>query len=236
MINDFMLSIIIPAKNSETFIKKTVNDILREFKKEDIELIVVCNDCRDNTYAECSGFSKTVKVLNFPNKIGKGGAIIKGFLVSKGEIVGYTDSDGAYTPKYIRRLFDEISKENRDVVIASRWIGKKFNQVEGNIWRKIYGRMWFFMVKNLIGLKIKDTQAGLKFFKRYVLTDIIDNIRSTDFSFDLELLLKIKNRGYNIVQIPVKEQYVKKSTVNLLSILNMSFSLVKIRLRSNFQK
>ena len=91
-----------------------------------------------------------------------------------------------------------------------------------------------FLVKLFIGLDFRDTQAGLKFFKRGAFKEVLKDIKCKDFSFDVEILWKIKRQGYKIVQVPVKERNLNGSTVNFISVFRMFSSLIKFWIKNNY--
>src|SRR3989338_11050064 len=98
-----MLSIVIPAYNEEKRISATVNSYKNYFKLilRNFEIIVVCDGCTDNTpniVRKIALKNKKVRLLTFGYKLGKGGAIIRGFDASKGSIIGFTDADEAVSP------------------------------------------------------------------------------------------------------------------------------------------
>ena len=94
-----MLSIIIPAYNEENRIKPTLQAYLDFFKDKDIEIIVIMNGCTDNTLEVVRSLnSPKINYINIPEAIGKGGAIIEGFKIAKGNLISYVDADNSTKP------------------------------------------------------------------------------------------------------------------------------------------
>ena len=92
------LSVVIPAYNEEKRIHRTLDSYAKFFSKKvkDFEIIVVLNNCNDNTLKIVKNFkNKKIKYLNFKEAIGKGGAILEGFKVAKGDLIGFVDADMA---------------------------------------------------------------------------------------------------------------------------------------------
>ena len=86
-----MISVIIPAYNEEDRIEKTLVEYSKGLASlGDYEIIVVCDGSKDRT-AEIA--SKYAKVLTFSNRLGKGGGVLEGFKVARGDIIGFTDAD-----------------------------------------------------------------------------------------------------------------------------------------------
>jgi len=224
-----MISIIVPAHNAESFIEETLHG-LRAIKNA--EIIVVCNNCNDNTYAKVEKVRKgwkNIVNLNSPFYTGKGGAILCGFAIAKGSVIGFVDADNVFYVSDIKKLIALTKKY--DCVIGSKWKGRYFSYVKQSLKRRVYGRVWNFLIKTLFGLEYKDTQAGLKFFRKKVIDKINRFFICTGFEFDVELLWKIKKAGYGVYEVPVSLRQKEKSTMRTMHILLMLWNLMRLKLR-----
>ncbi len=221
-----MLSIVIPAHNEAERIGKTLEEYLKVFK--DAEIIVVLNRCTDNTKEVVEKFD--VKILEFKEKLGKGGAIIEGFKVARGEILAFADADGSTPPQEVLKVV-KFAKEY-GAAIGSRWLKESKILVKQPLSRRIASRAFNILVRLILGLKFKDTQCGCKAFKSEVIKDIIDIIKIKNYAFDVELLYLLKKKGVNIVEVPIMWMDKKGSKLKLKDILEMFVSLFKIRFRS----
>ena len=217
------VSIIIPAYNAENTLKERIVDLKKEIAPE---IIVVCNGCTDNTEKLAKSI-KNVKVLSFSEKLGKGGAIIKGLDKASCNKIGYIDADNSFQASDLKIMAKTLS--DYDCVVSSKWKGSKFTNVKETSIRKLYSRVWNFLVRLLFGLKIKDTQAGMKIFKKRFLPK---KFVSKGFEFDVELLYKMKKNGARIYEHGVKIKENKKSTMNKFDNIKMFFGLINIRLFS----
>jgi hypothetical protein len=94
--------------------------------------------------------------------------------------------------------------------------------------RKTLSRGWNMLVKNMLDLNYYDTQAGAKFFTRKVMEGIGYDFISRDFTFDAELLYKIKNKNYRIKEVYVPSRHMDGSTFKIKHSANMFTNLVKI--------
>ena len=121
------LLLLIPAYNEERRIEPVLRDFGRYFSENysgKFQLVVVLNGCRDNTLGVVKRVAAEfpfISALDFPDPIGKGGALIEGLkLAPAADLVGYVDADGASPPK----AFHELVKltERADCVIGSRWL------------------------------------------------------------------------------------------------------------------
>ncbi|MBI4018646.1 MAG: glycosyltransferase family 2 protein [Candidatus Aenigmarchaeota archaeon] len=216
------VSIIIPAYNAEKTIAERITSIQQELKH--IEIIIICNGCIDNTSIIAGKFGG-IKVANYPDKLGKGGAIIEGLKHSSNDVIGFIDADMSFSAKDLKFMLSKIPAY--DCVIASKWNGASFGQVKESGMRKIYGRCWNFLVNSFFDLNISDTQAGMKVFKKSFLPA---NFVTRGFEFDVELLAQVKKKGGKIYEHKVDIKETRSSTVKKTDILRMLIGILKIAL------
>ncbi|MFA5367885.1 MAG: dolichyl-phosphate beta-glucosyltransferase [Dehalococcoidia bacterium] len=222
------ISIVIPAYNEEARIESVVVNICDQFPGQ--EIIVVCNGCIDNTHDILNTLRARypqVRILDFQKKLGKGGAIIEGFRAAEGEKIGFADADDSVEPGDIEGMFAALS--DADGVIASRRMSKSIITVKQPIIRRFSSRIFNIIVRALFSLNFKDTQCGVKVFRKEVIKDILNSLSATGFEFDVELLWKLKSKGYRVVEFPVVWKHVEGSTFRLTNAPGMLLSLLKIR-------
>ena len=194
------LSLIIPAHNEEKRILKTLKNYTEVLPKKykDYEIIVVCNGCSDNTFnvvREDYKNNEKLKLINI-EKSGKGNAILNGFKIANKQYVGFIDADDPFEGDSVIEMIDLL--KDYDGVIASKWKGKKFNEVPEGFTKKFLGRGWNFLIRFLLKLKFKDTQGGAKFFKKEVIDTIDKEFICDGFEFDVELLHKVNKSNFRI--------------------------------------
>lgn len=207
------ISIVVPAYNEEDCIESTVSDLSKEFP--DAEIIVVCNGCTDSTFDVCSNINvPNLKVLEFKEAIGKGGAVIEGFRVAKGDYVGFVDSDGSFSPSSVKKVVEEL--DEYDSAIASKWKGMHVSDVSSGAFRKVGSRVWNFLARKLVGLDFEDTQAGLKFFRKAVVEEVLKKpFVCKGFDFDVELLYRVSKAGYRTKEVYVPVIYNRRSSFGI---------------------
>lgn len=226
------VSVVIPAYNEED----RIGGVLEKYADfhPSYEILVVCNGCTDATVSiveEMARSDARIKLLVFEEKLGKGGAIIEGFKAASGHYVGFLDSDEAVGPEDYRKLIDAVKSQGFDGAIGSRRIEGAEILSDRSLARRVASRIFNLLVRGMTGLEFSDTQCGAKIFRRDPLDKVRDEISSAGYEFDVELLLRLKRRGYKIVEAPVKWKHGGSSKFSLMQAPAMFFGLLLMRLR-----
>lgn len=223
-----VISIIIPMYNSKD-IKVNMQEAMKSLNKigYSYEIILVDDGSKNDCYAEAKKIkSKNLTVVRyFPNK-GKGNAIKYGFKFTKGEYVAFVDSGRDIDPFQLKSFLEIISKENADIVIGSKRHPQ--SKLHYPLIRRVMSRTYQLINKILFNLNLKDTQVGIKLFKRKILSEIMPKIAVKRFAFDLELLVLANKIHAKIVEAPVIIRYQFKSTVNVKAVFWMLWDTAAI--------
>ena len=228
--------LLIPAYNEEERIEPVLRDYARYFRTGydgSFQLVVVLNGCVDNTIGVVKRVAETnpeVSWLEFPGRIGKGGALIEGLkLAPLSDLIGYVDADGATAP----RAFHELVKlrDKADCIIASRWLPGAVLHQQQTGRRQFASRVFHAIVQGLFWLNVKDTQCGAKLIRREVVEKIHSSLRIADMAFDINLLYAIKRAGFKILEVPTEWTDKMGSKVVLgRTSLTMLLSVIRLRL------
>jgi glycosyltransferase involved in cell wall biosynthesis len=230
--------LLIPAYNEEQRIEPVLRDYARYFQEQyqgKFQLVVVLNGCRDDTIGvvrRVAADFPSIDALEFPDPIGKGGALIEGLkLAPLGDLIGYVDADGATAPRAFHDLVKRIGEA--DCVIGSRWLpGAVLHQAQA-FTRRGTSRGFHILVQMLFWMNIKDTQCGAKVMRREAVEKILPSLRIADMSFDINLLYSLKHAGYRILEMPTEwtDKIGSKIHGNLgRTSVTMFLSMVRIRL------
>ncbi len=227
------ISLIIPAYNEEKRIEETLrtyNDALNHIYNT-YEIIVVCDGCTDNTINIVENYAKKnlhIKLLKFPERLGKGGALIVGFCEAVNEIIGFVDADCAIMFQDYEKLINAVEL-NADCAIGIRYgTGAKIITKQ-NLIRCLSSRIFNIIVRIIFRINLQDTQCGAKVFKSKVIKTILPYLKTTNFAFDVDILWNIKKNNFQIVEIPISWSHKEFSKFTLRSAPNMFISLLKIR-------
>lgn len=113
------ISIIVPIYNAEIYLEKCIQSILNQTFK-DFELILVNDGSKDNSLKICEFYSNVDSRVKIINKINGGlsSARNEGLKVSKGEYIGFVDSDDYIHPQMYEILYNSIIRKNGDIAIC----------------------------------------------------------------------------------------------------------------------
>jgi glycosyltransferase involved in cell wall biosynthesis len=229
------LSLIIPAHNEEKRILTSLSELTQLSENRDYEIIVVCNGCTDKTadivrkkYAK----NNKIKICEL-QKPEKGGAILYGFEKAHGEILGFVDADNPFGVNAIEKLVSEIKNGLADCTIVSKWyLGSRFSNTPESFRRKLGSLAWNLLVRLLLGLKVHDTQGGTKFMSKAAFDAIDKNFICKGFEFDVELLSKLKQKGFRIKEIHTPLRKPESTTFRASRIPAMFLNLIRLWLKS----
>ncbi len=227
-----MISIVIPAYNVAEHLENVITALL---DIQDIEIIIVEDGSLDGTKEIAESLTKryeNVILISGSKRSGKGLAIKRGLEISKGDAVGFLDADESIGIKDLKNLLDALSEVDVGAVIASRWLKASKIIKKQPLRRRIASRVFNILIRVIFNLPFKDTQCGAKVFRKDLIKDILSEIKANGFEFDVELLWKLKKRGYKIKEIPITWKHEEKSSFKLSYAPQMLLSLLKIRIAS----
>lgn len=216
------LSVVIPAYNENGIILDMLKECISSLNGLKPELIVVDDGSSDGTLEKVHEFAEQnndVRVVNYGSNQGKGFAVKYGFQHTSGDIVAFIDADLNLHPGQIPGLMEYMEKYDVDVVVGSK------RHPESNVnypfERKILSDIYYLFVRTLFGLPVKDTQVGLKLYKREVLEDVLPRVLIKRYAFDIEILANAHRLGYKIMESPVELNMSFSSHVNKKAIWSM---------------
>jgi glycosyltransferase involved in cell wall biosynthesis len=227
--------LLIPAHNEELRIEPVLRDYAQFFRKNypgKFQLTVVLNGCQDNTKGVVNRVAQEypeVTTMEFPGRIGKGGALIEGLrLAPMADLIGYVDADGATAPP---AFLDLINKADQaDCVIGSRWSeGAVLHRTQTGQ-RQLASRVFHIIVQCLFWMNIRDTQCGAKIMSRAAVEAIHPHLCVADMAFDINLLYLLKKAQFKVLEVPTEwtDKVGSKVALGKTSI-TMFFSVIRLR-------
>ncbi len=208
-ISTHFLSLIIPVyKQEKTIVKnlKRIKIVLDQIRY-DYEIIVVIDGKVDRSFEKIKKAKiPKIKCLLYTQNHGKSFAIRLGMSFAKGDYVMFLDSGMEIDPNGISMLIEHMEWYNADIIVGSK--RHLASQVGYTFLRKTLSLGYYFIVKALFGLKIHDTQAGIKIFKKDVIKKVLPRLLEKKFTGDLEMLVVADSLGFKkIYEAPIKLNY-----------------------------
>lgn len=201
-----LVSVIIPAYKQEKTILRDVENIDEVMSKTrfDYEIIVVVDGFVDKTFKNIRKTNrKKVRIYGYENNRGKGYAIRYGIARSRGDYVVFIDSGMEIDPNGISLLLEHLEWYNADIIVGSK--RHPASKIDYSFIRRFYSWGYHIIVKILFGFKVRDTQSGLKVFRREVLEKVLPRLLVKEFAFDVEILAVSRYLGFKrIYEAPIQ--------------------------------
>ena len=206
------LSIVMPLYNEGAHIISNVEQTMAVLRMlGPFEMILVNDGSSDNSADAIARlaeqFPSEVVPLQLPRS-GKGEALRRGAQAARGEFVVFIDSDLDLPPEQILFFVAIQRVKKADAVIGSKM--HPDSTVDYPFIRRVYSHGYFWLVKFLFGLPVRDTQTGLKLVRRDLLLKALEKTESRGFTLDLELLVRLVQLGAVMVEAPVVVQHSMK--------------------------
>jgi dolichol-phosphate mannosyltransferase len=220
-------TLVIPAYNEEERIHLLLSDITGS----GITYFFIC-DGNDKTAEIIRGFATEnpgmdIHCLEYSQRLGKGKAIREGLQKAVTPFAGYMDADGSTSLGEMMSLLNGLG--DADGVIGSRYVPGSRVTTPQNLFRRIESRTFNCIIRLLFGLPYNDTQCGAKVFKKVPLGVVLPVITSTGFEFDVELIWRMRTRGFFVKELPIIWQNRGDSRVKGQDAFSMFINLVKLR-------
>jgi glycosyltransferase involved in cell wall biosynthesis len=198
------ISVIIPAYNEEAYVSDCIRETLRALDGSACEVIVVDDGSKDGTRSaalSAAAGNGCVKVVGYEINQGKGCALKHGFAHATGEMIAFLDADMQIHPRQLLVLYGMMRTSGADVVVGCKRHAR--SQVDYPFFRRLVSVGYLALTRLLFGLQLKDTQTGIKLFRREVLIRVWPRISIRRFAFDLALLVGATRFNYHIVEAPI---------------------------------
>lgn len=200
------VSIIMPVYNSEKYLRKAVESVLKQ-DFEDFELILVDDGSPDNSGAICDEYARkydNVQVIHKENG-GICNARNAGINVAKGEYIGFCDNDDEYLPHLIKDNYTLAKEYDVDLMRYAKI--KRLEKDDGKVWETIAKIEDMFITRDEFhnhynNIRREDT-IWTAFYKRSIVEEykirFDENFKfgSEDLNFNLRFLKHCEKLGFN---------------------------------------
>ncbi|OFY60702.1 MAG: dolichyl-phosphate beta-D-mannosyltransferase [Bacteroidetes bacterium RBG_19FT_COMBO_42_10] len=191
--------------------RENIEALIRAISSQSIpfDILIIDDNSPDSTADIVKNLQNSFSnlyLIERPEKLGLGTAYITGFkwALEKGyDYIYEMDADFSHDPADLVRLYNACSNGSADVAIGSRYISG-VNVVNWPLSRVLMSYFASIYVRMITGMKIMDTTAGFKCYKREVIENIRpSHIKSVGYSFQIEMKFTAWKLGYNIVEVPI---------------------------------
>jgi len=227
------LSVVIPAYEEEARLGGTLRQILSYLENQvaSFEVLVVDDGSTDGTVELARSFpNPPIDVLQLDRNSGKGAALKKGVLESRGEWVLLCDADLS-TP--IEDLETLRSREaDGELILGSRAVAHSNVTRHQPLYRELMGKTFNGILRVLALAEEQDTQCGFKLMRGDVARELFADLTIERFAFDVELVCLARDKGYRVVEQGVRWENSPESRVHpVRDSLNMLGDVLRLRLR-----
>jgi dolichol-phosphate mannosyltransferase len=187
-------------------------------------------------------FPQSLYIVERQGKQGLGTAYIAGFrwaIEHKYDFVFEMDADFSHNPNDLLRLYDACVNEGADVAIGSRYLNHVVNVINWPIGRVIMSYFASSYVRMITGMRIFDTTAGFKCYRRQVLETIeLDKIHFKGYAFQIEMKFTAYKCGFQIQEVPIvfANRVLGISKMNGGIFGEAFVGVLKLKLKSYFRK
>jgi len=213
-----LVSIVLPAYNEADKLEAAVTKISQALKDNgySFEIIIAEDGSTDGTAERAEELAQKlsyVKHIHREKRQGRGTALNNAFKQCHGEVFVYMDLDLSTDLKFLKPLIDAITVEGYDFSTGSRMLPE--SKVERTLSRSISSKTYNFLVRQMLGSKLRDHQCGFKAFKREPVLTLLDEVEATHWFWDTEIMVRANRRGYRIKEIAVEWKTGRGTKVNL---------------------
>lgn len=229
--SSFRLSLLLPAFNEESRLGPTIDALTTHFDSHqlDYEILVIDDGSTDDTADIARAAGATV--IRHPENLGKGAALRSGVQAAKGQSIVFTDADLAYSPSMIDPILSLVEGDI-DMAVGSRRHPQSQSTSRRGLLRWVGGMFVSLLTRALVLPEIRDTQCGIKGFRRSVAKDLFGRSRVDGFAVDVELFALAHRDQLRVAEVPVSVANRSCSSVRLVTdTVDFAAELVKIRRR-----
>ena len=201
--------VIIPTYNEKENIEAIITAVMN--LPLDFHVLIIDDGSPDGTAnivkdLMANKYTGKLHIIEREGKQGLGTAYITGFkwaIEHKYEYIFEMDADFSHNPEDLLKLYNACSAEGADVAIGSRYVSG-VNVVNWPMGRVLMSYFASKYVRFILGVKIHDTTAGFKCYRRQVLETIeLDKIRFKGYAFQIEMKYTAYKCGFKIQEVPI---------------------------------
>jgi dolichyl-phosphate beta-glucosyltransferase len=226
-------TIVLPCHNEAERITDSLKTLEDWFGSRAAVLVVDDGSSDETSHRAQSSSHRQVGVHRLATNRGKGAAVRAAIPLIRTPHAVVMDADLAYDRDSVERTLEALARA--DIVIGNRRdVSSRYSVpvgVFGFLYRRHLAGMTFnALVRLLLPIQVRDTQCGLKGFRREALDALAPRLTIDGFAFDVELLVVARSLRLRLMEVPVQVTYKSaQSSVKLLrTAIEMTSSVLLI--------
>jgi glycosyltransferase involved in cell wall biosynthesis len=239
-----LVTVVVPVYNQAGTIVENVRTIRERVERGlggSLELIVVSDGSIDQSEERLlEDAPDLARVIHYDRNLGKGFAVKAGSLAAAGRYISYVDSDLDLDPVAIPGFVETAQRDGLDFVIGSK--RHPDSVVHYPATRRVSSWLYQQLVRLLFRLDVRDTQVGLKVFRREVADEVMPLLLVKQYAFDLELLAVARALGFGrLREMPITLRYRftgsgVRSIAVLFALLDTAAIFYRLRILRYYQR
>ncbi len=168
---------------------------------DDYEVIVINDGSQDDSariLEEMACAFEHLRVIHRDQPSGYGGVLRAGFAAACKDWIFYTDGDAQYDARELTLLTERVSE---GIYMVNGYKIKRRDPFH----RVVIGLAYQYFVKVAFGLVIRDVDCDFRLMRRSIFEHV--RLESVTGTITFELVKKIQDAGYTIVEVPVHHWY-----------------------------
>jgi len=213
-----LVSMALACYNQQDFLEKSVSTIENVLKsaKLNYEIILFDDGSTDKTpeiIKSLASKNKKIRAFFREKNLGRGKTTSEAISKARGNITGFIDTDLESDVRAMPELIKAVAS-GYDIAIGNRTY-----QLDSNsIFRFFLSRGYHYLLKLIVGTRLKDTEAGFKFFNTKSIIPVLKEAETSRWFWDTEIMVLSERRGLKIKEIwvPFIKNREGKTTMRFL--------------------
>ncbi|ESA37468.1 sulfonate abc transporter permease [Leptolyngbya sp. Heron Island J] len=231
-----LLSLVIPTYNESRNVRAIVEQLTTLLDRKipgNYELILVDDDSPDGTWEVASALSKAcpqLRVMRRQQERGLSSAVIRGWQVARGEILGVIDGDLQHPPEVLLDMLSAV-RNGADLAVASRHVGGG-GVSDWSVVRRFLSRgaqfLGLLILPNVVG-RVTDPMSGYFMVQRYAIQN--HSLNPKGYKILLEVIGRGQVKTIAEVGYVFQERTAGESKVTWRQYVDYLHHLVRLRSR-----
>ena len=198
------VSIVIACYNEQGHLEQSVSELIEimEATRWSYELIFVEDCSTDDTRVVIqrileSNSGRAMRAIFHEQNTGRGRTVADGLRAAEAPIAGFIDIDLEIHARYIPSFVIAV-QSGSDLVMADR----EYRLHLGLLHRHLLSRGYAWLVRKVLKLPYRDTEAGYKFFNMTRILPVLDEVQDERWFWDTEIVARAHLHGLPVSEIP----------------------------------